>query len=287
MDGRPGATFGVRRMLGIVAAVSLLCAMVLLWGRLAYHRLRIDWVLRDQVHGYYLGRGFLSEPTPWFDAMERSKPADYARLRADPEAVVRRFLRTAEAGEKADPSGNRMAPGPAALILLGEWLVEVDSVALARSARDRLLALLLAGAIPAESEDQAIGQVAALVRQLGPDQTRRAAIRERARSLAGKEGAGWTPHLWASLAGAIGGREELDLLLELARGPDEATFDAAADSDLRATRWPGIFPRLGPLAAPPPPRRIAFGLALRAWRLAAWALGPGDSDRGDRLADLP
>ena len=156
MGGGPRMTFGVRKMLGIVASAALLCAVVFTWGRLVYHRSRIDGVLREQVRGYDAGRGFLSEPTPWFDALERSKPADYARLRADPEAVVRRLLRTAEAGGEADPSGNSLAPGPVALILLGEWLVEVDSVALARSARDRLLTLLLDGAIPTDSEDQAI-----------------------------------------------------------------------------------------------------------------------------------
>lgn len=276
MADRPRATFSVRRMLGGVAVAAFLCAAVLLWGRLAYRRSRIDAILRDQVHGYNPGRGFLSEPTPLYVALKGSKPADYARLRADPEAVVRRLLLTIEAGGKpgGGPQDFRMAPGSAALILLREWLDEVDSVALALSARDRLLAHLLARAIPADTQMEALGLVAGLTQRLGLDDPgRRAAIRERVRTLVGREEERWMLHSWASLAGTIGGREELDLLLALARGPDDATFQAAADSGLRATRWPGVFPALGRLAAPPPPRRATFGLALRAWRTAAWALG--------------
>jgi hypothetical protein len=276
MDERPRLTFGVRRMLGIVAVAAFLCAVVLLWGRLAYRRARIDAILRDQVHGYNPGRGFLSEPTPLFVALKEARPADYARLRADPEAVVRRLLLTIEVGGEAarEPGPQfRMAPGSAALILLREWLDEVDSVALARSARDRLLTRLLDGAIQTDSEMEAVGLVTTLTQRLGPDQVPRAAIRERVRSLVGREERRWILYSWASLAGAIGGREEMDLLLDLARGPDDATFQAASGSGLRATRWPGVFPALARLSAPPPRWRAGFGLALRAWNATAVALG--------------
>jgi hypothetical protein len=248
MRGSGRGRFGVRAMLGIVAIAALGSAVLFVWGPLVYRRARIDAILRKQYDDFNPMRGF----TPEYQRLRVMKPDDYALLRSQPRTVARRLLRSMEAGDDplADPIKRR---DDVAAMLLDEWLMEVDSVALAREFRDRLFAMAIEGKLGAVAEVWSIMTVAGLTASLGLDDDRRAQVRSKVREHAARPGSPST-ELWAVFAESIGGREELDLLFELARSPNPEIVGLFEERiGLRATRWPGMLERARRLIADPGP----------------------------------
>ncbi len=265
--------FGVRAMLAAVAVAALVCAAAFVWLPPIYNRARIDAILRAMYAAHNPKSGFLSTPVNDFHRLRDTRPDDHAALLRDPRAVVRRLLRSIEEGDEVgEPNKRRNGP---ALWFLDLWLAEVDSVALAREALDRLWDLALSGRLPGAVQTRVIAQIGPLGSQVGIDEGRRAAIRDRVRAAAADPSREGSPlWAWAGLAASIGGREEVDLLLDLLDGGDPDVILAVQDSGLRDTRWPGIIPRLRPLLdrtkVEVPLARDGF---LERLSLASWALG--------------
>jgi hypothetical protein len=278
MRGSGRGRFGVRAMLGIVAIAALGSAVLFVWGPLVYRRARIDAILRKQYDDFNPMRGFLSSVTPEYQRLRAMRPDEYALLRSQPRTVARRLLRSIEAGDSSPTDRNKRRDDVAAT-LLDEWLIEVDSVAIAGEFRDRLFALTMEGKLGAGAEARSIMTVASLTSRLGLDDDRRARVRAKVRELATRPGqpsmALWG---WAAFAESIGGREELDLFFELARSPDREIVGLFERIGLRATRWPGMLERARRLIADPGPIgreavRAVDTIREVASPLDEWALG--------------
>jgi hypothetical protein len=275
MRGSGRGRFGVRAMLGIVAVAAIVSAVLFVWGPLVYRRARIDAILRKQSNDFNPFRGFLSSVTPEYQRLRVMKPDDYALLRSQPRTVARRLLRSIEGGDYP-PSEPTKRRDDVAATLLEEWLMEVDSVALAREFRDRLFALAIEGKLDPGVEARAISTVADLTSRLGLDDDRRARVRAKVRELAARPGppsmALWS---WAGFAELIGGREELDLFFELARSPNPEIVGLFLRMGLRASRWPGMLEKARRLIADPGPIARAGDTPARPDqpRLDEWAIG--------------
>ena len=138
-------------------------------------------LVRDQVGG--VARGDEDEDTvPRFrgDEMpqERSAlrgidPKGFALLKSQPNAVVRRLLRTIESNDaKPDPETFKRIAAYA-LLALNEWVIEVDSVSVAEDVRDRLLAMFRSGTLDKELENDVVGTISRLTMAVGLDDERR------------------------------------------------------------------------------------------------------------------
>ena len=163
------------------------------------------------------------------DSNERD---DFAYLLSDYERVMGRLMEVAESDAPADRRVN-------ALKTMQVISAKSGSVESRRQALPRLIELACDGQTPQPVLHAVTAIIADWIPTTGVSDKERADMRDRAVAASGEQRVAWIPVLVA-----IGGREEVFLLLEFGDTHDSSELWALYNSQFRFIKWPGMLPHV-------------------------------------------
>jgi hypothetical protein len=192
-------------MLAVAAVAIVFCGRWVYWPRQRW-RLHLDRLIVGKLAGPHDPPGHHGDLG--YRGWNGLGESDYRDVLSDPRYVAERLFVIRDT-DGVNPG--RSAP----LLALESYLAEAADPDLATEFMDRALRQALSGTLTSGDETSCVWLVKRLGMTLGLDERQRSAILERTRALAHDPGAGERLPEWLSLVGAVGGRAEISLLLEL------------------------------------------------------------------------